>query len=430
MSVICACMRPEKYRMVLGNMSRLPLSCPRMRKQSLLLLATLVVAAPLFAEDDEKKAPQPVENLYFATDEYIAIPKYTFSYGYRALSGSKATFSGTSRIYNTAATLFDLSTTKFTEASMTTARIYDDGSVGVDTRSDGTGRPLVSDGTTNTWTYEHASQVADGLLNFHSYSADVVDSGGREKALNNTYGLEVNVSHDMVKLGRRLLWTLGAGISLNDINQKMSSSEAAVVTTRISTYDLNGYAPSDPGTSNPSTKTITMVGPDGVLSGNTTTPNTTAFIGQNPVQVVTTTTTGTVTNFYKLKGAYYTIRFGPTFIVPVTAKFRFSLGVGAALVYTGTEYTVETEFLPTSEESIISKKDAAYEKNLLPGYYLDANLEYWLTERTGLYAGGIFQSSSSYNQQILVDGINLTNYSTRVDLSTQTGFRCGMNYRF
>jgi hypothetical protein len=436
-------MRAKKYRIVLGNMSRLPLSCPRMRKQSLLLLAALV-AAPLFAQDDEKKAPAPVENLYFATDEYIAIPKYTFSYGYRALSGSKATFGGSSRVFNSLATAF---TTSVVNSTTPVARIYDDGTVGLDTRSDGAGRPMASDGTTNNWIYEHASQVSGGFVNFNSYTAQVLESPAIE-SMGNTYGLEVTVSRDLPKLGRRILWNVSGGISLNDIRQHLFRYEQAKIETRTDSYYLDGQSAGTPGTAHPAVTTVTVIGPDGTpttittsVNDSTTIPNkpttsnnarpTEENAGTAPAATTTDPFVATVKNHYKIKGAYYTLRVGPTFIIPVTAKFRFSLGVGAALVYAGTTYTVDSEFTPTKDETPITRTDSGYDKKALPGYYLDANLEYWITERTGLYAGAIFQSTGSYKQNITSeDTLAEVNYSTNVDLTTQTGMRLGMNIRF
>ncbi len=436
-------MRAKKYRIVLGNMSRLPLSCPRMRKQSLLLLAALV-AAPLFAQDDEKKAPAPVENLYFATDEYIAIPKYTFSYGYRALSGSKATFGGSSRVFNKLATAFDTSVVP--TGSTTVARIYDDGTVGVDTRSDGAGRPMASDGTTNNWVYEHATQVSGGFVNFNTYTAKVLESPALE-SMGNTYGLEVTVSRDLPKLGRRILWNVSGGLSLNDIRQHLFRYEQANIETRTDKYYLDGQAAGTPGTSHPTSTTVTVVNPDGTTSTITTSVNDSTTLpnqptisgGNNPVITQSGSAPSaenevfkaTVRNHYKIKGAYYTLRVGPTFIIPVTAKFRFSIGAGAALVYAGTTYTVDSEFTPTDDETVITRTDSGYDKKALPGYYLDANLEYWLTERTGLYAGAIFQSTGSYTQNITSEEtLAEVNYSTNVDLTTQTGLRLGMNIRF
>lgn len=405
-------------------MSRLPLSCPRMRKPTLLLLAALV-AAPLFAQEDDEKTPsQPVENLYFNTDEYIAIPKFTFSYGYRLLNGSKASFGGNGLVYNANATAFSIDPTSTTEA-----RIYDDGYVYADTRSDAGGRPMPSDGQTTSWLYQHDSQIVDGFVNFHTYSAQVLDSGGTQRSMGNTYGMEVTVARDLPKLSRRILWNVSGGVSLNDIRDQMLIEEAAVITTNTDSYWLQGQAAPTAGTSNPTSGSVAVTQPDGTTTAYTETNTITTTLPNTPDGTVTgVTSEGTVSNHYKIKGSYFTLRMGPTFIIPFNAKFRVSLGAGLALIYAGTQYTIDSEFTPTEEESTISRTESSYEKHALPGYYLDANLEYWITERTGLYAGAIFQFSGDYEQKLNPD--EEMDYSSRVDLSTQSGFRLGMNHRF
>jgi hypothetical protein len=64
---------------------------------------------------------------------------------------------------------------------------------------------------------------------------------------------------------------------------------------------------------------------------------------------------------------------------------------------------------------------------LLPGYFADATVQFDLTERTGFYAGAVFQSAGSYEQRIDSDNAH---YSTKVDLANMSGFRAGLSYRF
>lgn len=421
-------MRPIKYRIVILNMSRLPLSRLRMRKQTLLLLATLA-AIPAFAQsDDDKPAAQPVENLYFSTDEYVAIPKYTFSYGYRALSGSKASFGGSAIVQSLSNNIGDLGLT-------TETRVYNDGSVGLDTRKDGNGRDLPSDGTTNNWAYRFSSQEAlDGYIQFHSYSATVIDDAPYRENMGNSYGLEVVVSRDLPKLGRRVLWNITGGVSLNDIRQGLTTNVGARVTTTTDSFYLNGAAAPGASYATPSSETVSLVGSDGGSTDYTSTVATTTNISAQPddrLTVVQDNVEGVLSNRYKIKGSYYTFRLGTTFIFPVTAKFRVSVGLGGLLIYAGTNYSVDSEFQATEELTTITKSDTSYDTAVRPGYYLDANLEYWISERSGLFAGAIFQSSGSYTQRVVNEEVGSeADYSSRVDLSAQSGMRLGMNVRF
>jgi hypothetical protein len=63
----------------------------------------------------------------------------------------------------------------------------------------------------------------------------------------------------------------------------------------------------------------------------------------------------------------------------------------------------------------------------LPGYYVDATLQFDLTERTGFYAGAVMQGAGDYTQNL---NSAAAHYSTKIDLAKQQGFRGGMTIRF
>ena len=66
---------------------------------------------------------------------------------------------------------------------------------------------------------------------------------------------------------------------------------------------------------------------------------------------------------------------------------------------------------------------------LLPGYYVDANLQFAMTETSGLYLGAVYQSSGDYTLQVTRED-GLSTYSTRVDLSALQGVRAGVSFKF
>jgi hypothetical protein len=133
-----------------------------------------------------------------------------------------------------------------------------------------------------------------------------------------------------------------------------------------------------------------------------------------------------VSNRWKIKGAYYTFRIGPTVWIPITTRLRASISAGAAVVYSGTSYTVTQTFEPELGAEISdTSTNSAYK--LLPGYFADATLQFDLTERAGFYAGAVFQSAGSYTQNIDTEN---SHYSTKIDLSNQNGVRAGMSIRF
>ena len=381
-----------------------------MKRISLLVFALFgLVALRAQDESDHPTAPPP-ENLTFLTDEYIYIPKYRFSLGMRGLSGSKTTFSGRGAIASAADYIGDTTSTNY-------SRSYHDGTVSVDTRTittdDGNGTsvsvPIAPDGMTNNWSYIDASQITPaGNVAMHSYSADMIDSGSRSKATDNAYGVELSVARDMGKIAGRFEWNLSAGFSFNDLKADLTATVPANITTTTDIYSLDGAPAPTVGT----------------------TP--TVLITSSPLSRTTTVTTDatSVTNLWKLKGAYYTFRAGPTVFLPITSHLRASVSVGAALVYSGTTYTV-TQTLQTPLGDPIPADIPATTTNasvhFLPGYYADANLEYSLSETAGFYAGAVYQSTGDFTQEAKTD---TADFFAKVDLRGLSGLRAGMNIKF
>jgi hypothetical protein len=414
-----------------------------------LRLALVVFASSLglaYAQDEERRAP-PVEIPDFSNlDEYIYEPKSTVTLGIRRLSGAKTSFSGQGKI-NAAEDPGPV-----TGANL--LRAYHDGSVQPDTRVaprlDTSGNPIIDpqtgvavsdpiapDGKTNTWNYTDARQIAalEGYVAFHSYSAEVLDTAIRQKDTASTMGMELAVSRDMGNLFRsKIAWTLTAGMSVNDLSANTADSVRARLTTVTDFFSLFGVTPPAAPYSAPSSTSESVldangnpvVGETGI--GQTITRDTTVLLGNEPAGRATTALedSASVTNRWRLKGAYYTFRAGPTILIPIGSRLRASFSLGAALVYAGTNYTVTQTFQPELGAEISDTSTSAAYK-LLPGYYADASLQFDVTERAGFYAGAIFQSAGSYTQELN----NATaNYSTKIDLGNQSGLRAGMSIRF
>jgi hypothetical protein len=388
-------------------------------------------------EENEHQSAPPPENLTFLTDEYIYIPKYKFSFGMRALSGSKTSFSGWGSI---ASTLENPGLATATGL----ARTYHDGSVGLDTRTlsndDGNGGstsvPIAPDGKTANWTYLDASQVTPtGNIAMHSYSADMIDTGPRTKDTDNAYGFEVTVARDMGKLGKWFEWNLEAGFSLNDLKAALQSAVPSNVTTRTDQFSLYGAtAPAAPFTGSATATSQTMVDASGnpVLNSDgtakTISPETITLLASDPQSSNTQTVTDTtsLTNSWKLKGAYFTFRAGPTLLFPVTQHLRASVSAGAALVFSGTTYTVTQSFQPVTGDPITQTVSDS-SNHFLPGFYADANVEYWITDTAGFYAGAVYQNTGEFKQTVKTD---TADFSTKVDMSSLGGLRAGMNIKF
>jgi hypothetical protein len=414
---------------------------------ALVIFASALEVAHAQDEGEERHAP-PTEIPDFSNlDEYIYEPKSTVVLGFRHLSGPKTKFSGHGTI-NAPESPGDAT-------SANIARVYHDGSVSPDARTearlDASGNPVIDpqtgaqimdpispDGRTNTWSFLSDSQLtANGGVAFHTYSADVLDAGARSQSGRSSNGMELAMLRDMGKLfsSRRITWNLMAGMSVNDISSQMSGQVQANVRTTTDVYSLFGQTPPTPAPyAAPSFSTQTVLDPSGnpVLNSDGTTQTTqvetTVLLGNKPTRLSdgTTSNATSVTNRWKLKGAYYTFRAGPTIWIPITTRLRASISVGAALIYSAANYSVTQTLTPDAGPEI-TETDASDRSKLLPGYYADATLQFDMTERAGLYAGAVFQSAGSYTQHL--DSAT-AHYATKIDLGNQDGFRAGMTVRF
>ena len=144
--------------------------------------------------------------------------------------------------------------------------------------------------------------------------------------------------------------------------------------------------------------------------------------------MVSSASEGAITNISKLRGGYLTFRAGPTLFVPITEKFSGHFSIGVAVAYAGSTYEVSQTFRPdTGTEVSEIVRDGA--STFLPGFYVDADLQYALNESSGFYLGAVYQSTGSYTQNI-TDLQNTSEYTTKVDLSSLQGIRAGMSFKF
>jgi hypothetical protein len=385
--------------------------------------------SPLVAlAQDEKQGPPPVDIPDFSNlDEYIYVPRSILHFGARFISGPKSSFAGKGRI----STGDDIGAATGTS----TQRSYHDGQVNIDTRrvnvdnGDGTSssEPIPNDGKTNSWAYFDSRQItSDGLITFHTYTADIVDTAVRAKSMSSTVGMELFAVYEMGKLGKYLDWSMVFGFSVNDLGSKVRDQVKANLTSINDTYNLFGEIPPTAPYSGPSSSSVTIASSDGTTIASTV--DTTTLLGNAPLKrdAITTTDSTSVSNLWKLKGAYYTFRGGPSISLPFSSRFHAVISAGPSLVYAGSSYSVTETYQPTlGAETIMTLSDGT--SRLLAGYYADATLQFDLTERTGFYFGAIYQANGRYDQT-LVNGD--ASYTTRVDLSGLNGFRGGLTFRF
>ena len=415
----------------------------------LLLASALTLLAPCVHayggankddDDDQKeqnqKAPEEIPD-FSNLNEYVYQPKTTLNMGVRNLSGVKASFAGNGIIPIPDAEV------EIDPTLVNVAHTYHDGAVGPDGRSlainngDGTNTAILAnpDGKTNTYGYASATQVTpDDLMTFHDYSSTSPGVNVNQAGKRNN-GIEVSASRDMGKIGKHISWSIFGGISINDIQAATFQAVKSNITTTTDTYDLFGQSPIAAGTSSPSNTSVAVndsegnqiIGPDG--SGVTQSIANTGLLGNVPLarSVTTATDSTTVVDHFKLHGAYFTFRMGPSIIYSFNDHLKFSVSAGPAIIYAGSTYDVTQVMTPPTGDPIVVDIFDRTQK-LVPAYYVDATVQYDLTDRTGFYLGGVFQNGGSYLQTAgsAIDGT----YTTKVDFSDQNGLRTGLTFKF
>jgi hypothetical protein len=402
---------------------------------ALISSAAVLCSLPIRAQDEQQqKAPTEIPD-FNNLDEYIYVPKSKLKFGFRYTSGIKAHFAG----QGTIASPEEVSNAD--RAAPNVQRVYHDGTVAPDQRTtatdngDGTStQQLVNgaDGKTNAYSYDSQSQyTGDGFLQYHLYSA-VTQDNEFDKTGKGNAGMEVFVAHDMKVLSKHWEWKIFGGFSVNDIQASASRHVTAAVTTQTDTYDTSGQTPSTNGAS--TTSSVNIVDGNGnLVLDSTGTPETvtvtnTVLISDVPIATGTSTTTDnvSVTDQYKLHGAYATIRVGPQLVYNFNDHLHLELSAGPALIFAGSTYQVDELLLPATGVQLVETITNTT-NHLLPGWYADLTMEYDLTERAGFYLGAFDQSAGSYTQTA---SSSSGTYTTKVDFSNQAGFRSGLSFKF
>jgi hypothetical protein len=325
---------------------------------------------------------------------------------------------------------------------------YNDGYVNLDTRADVNGHPY-NNGQTSTWQVNYASQITaaaeatattpavDSSVSYHVYSADSLGTTIKGRT-STAAGWELQVGRSLGKIARKVNVSLIGGVTFSGINAKRSDQVQAQLTTVIDTYSLSGQDPPTAPYTAPTQGTRNLYDGNGnpVLDANgvqkTTTVDTSILLAQNPTRVIKQTTDGTpngpptttqVDGHWQIKGSYFTFRAGPVFQVPVTERLKLSLGFGAAVAFVGSTFKIDEEIIQDDVTAPVTYVDEKTRSVLLPAFYADADAEYWLTERTGLYLGATYQKSKSFEQ-------TLADHNATVDLGSTSGIQSGFTLRF
>jgi hypothetical protein len=370
----------------------------------------LVVCAARAQKEEEES---PIGDFAPLDDDLVLyIPKFAVKVGFRGLTGAKTAFSQKGYVS---------SFHSIGDPSGIAGRLYQDGYVSTDTRSltdpSGNSVPITPDGRTNNWKFVDPSQVGTGIyageIGFHAYEATVSDTSVRKVDNPMAFGVELSLERAMGSLfGGKIKWGIIGGMSINQISDKSQSNLAASVLTTTDYYSLNGQ-------NAPTTLPYSGGGDTAVLLNAD--PNSTRTF-------VTTTTTNTFSQSSKIRGSYMTFRVGPTISIPISSRFSATMSAGAVVVFAGSTLDVTQTFKPETGD-VLTDSLANATSRLLPGFYVDADVQYTMTDTAGLYLGGVYQNSGSYTQ-VASSPDGRSAYSTRVDLSSLQGIRAGVSFKF
>lgn len=349
-------------------------------------------------------------------DLVVYTPKQAVRLGFRLLTGVGAGFGGHGVLQSASLNLDKAITDESID------RGYHDGYVFRDQRTmtdpSGVQVPITPDGRTNNWSFRNDSQATeDGFIMMNSYKATVTDTGFREEDPDATYGVELSMDREFGTLfNSRLKWGVVAGMGINQILSTTRSTVTADVERTTDFYFLDGQA----------APTAPYQAPQS--SGGV---DTSVLVRSNPTHretFPTTSTTADFENHWRLRGAFLTFRAGPVLQWPITEKFSATLSAGAVVVYAGSSYEVTQTFTPeTGDQLSLFIDDTS--SFIMPGFYVDANLQYAFTDTAGLYLGAVYQNSGDYEQKVVSDD-GTSRYVSRVDLSKLQGIRAGMTFRF
>jgi hypothetical protein len=322
------------------------------------------------------------------------------------------------------------------------------------------------DGQTRTWSVNSSSQLDFNThrVSMSNYSTEStgfsIDAPSKASS-----GFEVSLEHKVVQRGR---WELGVSgrVSLGSINAKASAEVTAMLVrakdiyNMVNTGDLTNFyyraggersdpfAPDQPGNAktlelkdqlgNTVTQyVVTGQGIGGISSFTTglsdlsfSTPLETKPINSERGPIIENDGLVQIQGHWKLKGAYYNMQFGPTFRYRFNDRWAVSGGAGFSLAYVGTIFKADEQVLPRAVALLdfdIETLHSVEENNthkFVPGYYVNFNAEYWMTERTGFYFGMNRQELGTYHQNPLSDR------TAKIELGKSSGWQLGIMTRF
>lgn len=403
-------------------------------RPTILAAAGALLAPCLFAQSAPPPAAQTEEELLadLRALEMAVARRSQISFSLRLGGHLKAKFLGVGAI----ASDLDISDTTTEEA-----RTYNDGYVGADTRSDTDGEDMASDGRTNNWSYNAASQVtADETgVSFHRY--ETISDGSTISAKSKpAVGIDVEGARQFFSFGRSLgvgrkAFTGGAhfGIGLSTLNAKSTGNITATLLSITDTYSLLGAAPpggsptdeDSTGYTAPSSSSETVTNADGTTTSNTI--DTTTYLGSLPDSRTEAVVPGgaTIDGLWQVRGAFFNVRTGPWIRWQPSDRFSLRFSAGGSMNFVGVKMRYdETLDLEDLSTALTQRVESDSENMAVPGYFGGIDAEWWFSDTTGFFG------SASYEKATKDKLLTYEGRTAELEMSSGLGLRAGLTVKF
>jgi hypothetical protein len=245
-------------------------------------------------------------------------------------------------------------------------------------------------GKTRNWAYLSADQVQGDAIEFTQYRSLSSGATAEAESDGSSPGFEIQLHRDIGTIGQKFSW--GASFAFGLSSFSAGTSETLInstLGTRRYRFSLLGQpAPEAPYTApNISVDATTQFRTENTVPISDTPTSITEQLTANGAQVV---------GVWGVKGAYYSIRLGPSFRYQALRRLSVSGSAGVLGTYLGSTFRgVEHLKIGTVGAQFLAEKRSS---DINIGYYAELNLEFWLTYRTGLFLGATYETMDPFTQ--------------------------------
>jgi len=382
------------------------------------LLAALLMPVAAFAQTETTAAEKEAQEAGFGRipEDAFRLPDNSVSIGVRLSGKAKVEFTGIGAITSDSLPTDDITTE--------IARTYNDGFVSLDSRTDANGDPIAADGKTNVWAYSADSQLADNGGGIFLTSYSTVSDGSTVKSDSGpTPGFDIEISRRIG--GNHLAWGLQLGLGLSDINAKTSGEISASLRKLTDYYSLLGAAAPGAPYEAPVYQSDTVTNPDG-----STTPiqtDVSVLLSSLPGERTDTidSSAAQINGFWQVRGAFFSARMGPWIELPLSEQFTIRASGGVSGTVIGAFMRFDERFLlPDTDTELTAMDQTNSDSWGMIGGYAALEARWWLTERTGFFAGASYEAVSGDVE--LKSGDRLA----KMNVETGAGVRVGFTTRF